>query len=86
MIRRPWKCLGAARHHRANPAAGLRLEQVYGFPVLLSGLGSLVLDKSELSVVNQHHKETISCASFPILPSLYSIFWQEACLEKHLST
>ena len=50
---------GAARHHRANPAASLRLEQVYGSPVLLSGLGSLVLDKTELSVVNQHQKETL---------------------------
>ena len=50
---------GAARHHRANPAAGLKLEQVYGFPVLLSGLGSLVLSKAELSIVNSHHKETL---------------------------
>ena len=50
---------GAARHHRANPIAGLRLEKVYGFPVLLSGIGSLILSKSELSTINQHHKETV---------------------------
>ena len=50
---------GAARHHRANPAAGLRLEQVYGLPVLLSGLGALILSKSELSHVSNHHKETV---------------------------
>ena len=50
---------GAARHHRANPVAGLRLEKVYGFPVLLSGLGSLVLTRAELSAINQHHKDTV---------------------------
>ena len=50
---------GTARHHRANPAAGLRLQQVYGFPVLLLGLGSLVMNRIELSVVNQHHKDTL---------------------------
>ena len=50
---------GAARQHRANPVAGLRLEKIYGFPVLLSGLGSLVLSRSELSAINQHHKETV---------------------------
>ena len=50
---------GAAKHHRANPAAGLRLEQVYGFPVLASGLGSLVMSKAELSLINQHHKVKI---------------------------
>ena len=50
---------GAARHHRANPAAGLRLEQVCGLPVLLSGLGALILSKTELSHVSKHHKETV---------------------------
>ena len=50
---------GAARGHRANPAAGLRLEKIYGFPVLLSGLGSLVLSKAELSIINQHHRDTL---------------------------
>ena len=47
---------GAARSHRANPVACLRLEQLYGVPVLLSGLGALVLSKSELSLTNNHHK------------------------------
>jgi hypothetical protein len=50
---------GAARHHRANPAAGLKVEQIYGIPVLFSGLGALVLNKAELSMVNNHHKETL---------------------------
>ena len=50
---------GMARGHRGNPAASLRVEQLYGSPVLLSGLGTLVLTKKEIVLVDQHHKETI---------------------------
>ena len=50
---------GAARNHRANPAAALKLEHLYGTPVLLSGLGSLVLTKPEINQVNSHHKESL---------------------------
>ena len=50
---------GAARHHRGNPAASLRLQQVYGLPVLLSGLGSLVLNKAEKQTVSRHHQKTL---------------------------
>ena len=50
---------GAARNHRTNPVVGLRLEQIYGTPVLMSGLAPLLLSKHELSLVNNHHKETI---------------------------
>ena len=43
----------------ANPIAGLRLEQLYGVPVLLSGMGALVLSRKELALINNHHKEAI---------------------------
>ena len=36
---------GLARGHRGNPAASLRVEKLYGCPVLLSGLAALVLSK-----------------------------------------
>ena len=51
---------GMARGHRGNPAASLHVDQVYGIPVLLSGLGPLVLSKPEVNLVNQHHKEITS--------------------------
>ena len=38
---------GMARGHRGNPAASLGVEQLYGLPVLLSGLATLVLTKKE---------------------------------------
>ena len=50
---------GVARGHRGNPAASLRVVQIYGTPVLLSGLASLVLSKSEENLIEQHHKEII---------------------------
>ena len=51
---------GMARGHRGNPAASLHVDQVYGIPVLLSGLGPLVLSKTEQSLINQHLKEITS--------------------------
>ena len=39
-----------------NPAAALRVEQLYGVPVLLSGLGALVLSKVEVSSLDHHFK------------------------------
>ena len=50
---------GLARHHRANPAARLKIEQIYGTPVLLSGIGSLLLKKSELNIVKNHHLQAL---------------------------
>ena len=49
---------GVARSHRGNPAASLRLEKLYGSPVLLSGLPALVLSDAELAAVHHHHKLT----------------------------
>ena len=47
---------GLAKGHRGNPAAGLRVEHLYGTPVLLSGLASLVLSKAEISALHHHYK------------------------------
>ena len=44
---------GMARGHRGNPAASLGIEQLYGLPVLLSGLSTLFLLKSEESATSQ---------------------------------
>ena len=50
---------GLALSHRANHAARLKVEQIYGTPVLLSGLSSLVLTKHETTLVTFHHRETL---------------------------
>ena len=47
---------GLARGHRGNPAAALRVELLYGSPVLLSGLAALVLSKAEISIIKHHYK------------------------------
>ena len=48
--------LGWPPGHRANPAASLRVETVYGVPVILSGLASLVLSTKEENMLGQHYK------------------------------
>ena len=48
---------GMARGHRGNPAAGVRVERLYGIPVLLSGMSSLVLSNQEVSLINAHFKQ-----------------------------
>ena len=53
---------GLARGHLGNPAAALRVEKLYGVPVLLSGLGALVLSKTEEDSLDQHFK--VSLESF----------------------
>ena len=50
---------GMARGHRGNPAASLHADSVFGVPVLMSGLAALILNKSEISMINHHHKEVI---------------------------
>ena len=47
---------GIARAHRGNPAAALRIELLYASPVLLSGLASLVLSKTETDILKQYYK------------------------------
>ena len=47
---------GMAAGHSGNPSSSMRLERLYGCPVLLSGLASLVLNKAEMSVIHHHFK------------------------------
>ena len=49
---------GMSRRHRANPLSSLRVEKTFGSPVLFSGVGSLILNKSELDVISHHVKTT----------------------------
>ena len=49
---------GAARHHRGNPAGSMRIEKLYALPKLFSGLGALVLLKTEVDMIDHHIKET----------------------------
>ena len=50
---------GTAKSHRANPAASLRVHMLYCTPVLLSGLGSLVLSSMELKTLDHHYTTTL---------------------------
>ena len=50
---------GIAQSHRGNPAASLRVHQMYGNSVLFSGLATLVLSPAEVKIVDQHYKQTI---------------------------
>ena len=47
---------GIARHHNGNAAAALRVEKLYGLPVLLSGLAALVFSQAEQETLDHHHK------------------------------
>ena len=55
----PLVSCGLARGQRSNPAASLRILTTYSLPVLLSGLPSLVLLKSEISKLEQQYKRTL---------------------------
>ena len=72
---------GIARKQRANPVVGLKVEKLYASPVLMSGLGSLVLTESELSVIDAHVKETTQNLQklFPKTPRSV-IFFLGGCL------
>ena len=50
---------GLSRAHRGNPASSLRIESIYGCPVLLSGLPSLVLNSLEESIIHHHYKVSL---------------------------
>ena len=50
---------GLARAHRGNPAASLRVEKLYGAPVLLSGTASLLLKQVEIAILDSHYKKTL---------------------------
>ena len=50
---------GIARNHRGNICASLKLERTFALPVLLSGVGSLVLSKVEVNMLDQHYITTL---------------------------
>ena len=50
---------GIARGHRGNPAAALRVEKLYACHVLMSGLASLYLLQSEITMIDIHYKITL---------------------------
>ena len=50
---------GLALGHHANPAACIKVEQQYALPVLLSGLGALVLRKVEVNMISTCYKNTL---------------------------
>ena len=47
---------GMAKGHRANPASTINALKTYGTPVLLSGVSTLTLSKSETKLVDQNLK------------------------------
>ena len=51
---------GMALHHHADPAACLRVHQLYALPVLLSGLSALALSKSETVMIDSCFKNTLN--------------------------
>ena len=50
---------GLARSHRGNPAASLRVHQLYETPVLFSGLAAMVLTKAETGILDAHFLTTL---------------------------
>ena len=72
---------GLARRHRGNPAAGLKVLQLYGLPVLLSGLGSLVLSKKEFEVLDFSHKVALErvLRLYPRTPAAF-VYLLAGCL------
>ena len=49
---------GLAQRKRGKPTVGLKVNQIYGTPVLLSGVARLVLTKSKPSILDKHKKKT----------------------------
>ena len=68
--------VGIARGHRGNPAAAFHVHQLYGTPVLMSGLAPLVLSGSEVEIIEHHFKETLQRLQrlFPKTPRCVTYF------------
>ena len=50
---------GLARGRRSNPSASIHILSIYGSPVLMSGLASLVLSSKEIASIDQQMKRTV---------------------------
>ena len=51
--------VGMGKAHRANPAASLRAHTTHCLPVFLSGMATLLLSSSEITMIDQHVKVPI---------------------------
>ena len=67
---------GMALANRASPAVTLRIHRIYCLPVLLSGLGSLILKASEIAGIDQNLKITLERFQklFPRTPHCVVLF------------
>ena len=52
---------GLAKKHNANPAGSLRVQNIYALTVLLSGLASIPLSNSEITILEKHYKNMLRC-------------------------
>ena len=50
---------GLAKKHNANPAASLRVQNVYALSVLLSGLASIPLTNPDIAILEKHYKNML---------------------------
>ena len=72
---------GLARGHRSNPAASIRIMGIYSTPVLMSGLGSLVLSAKENAIIDQQFKRTLqSLLKLPTNTSPCMVYFISGCL------
>ena len=61
--------VGLARGHCGNPAVIIRIKKIDGTRILLIGLSSLVLSKTEINCCDQHYKKFLeSLQNFTIIP------------------
>ena len=51
--------IGIAKSHLGNPQAGLRVLKIYSNSVLYSGIGSLILTKKELTMIDTHQNDKV---------------------------
>ena len=51
---------GLAYHHRSSPASSLKIEKLYCLPVLLSGVATLVLNKTEVNIIDSYRKNILA--------------------------
>ena len=55
----PLLSAGMARNHRGNTAASLHVHRLYASPVLFTGLAALVLNKTEIGILDKHFQTVL---------------------------
>ena len=68
--------------YRYNPAASLLLQQIYGNPVLFSGLGSLVMSDQEAKDIICNLQRLLPCTPNPFIYFMAGTLPTEALLHK----